>query len=207
MNLDELKTAWNRLDENVLASQKFSEQMVLSMMKDRSKSTLANMQRELRRVAVFFSALLVLFAAIILGNPFDYTRWLEYVPVVLYSLLVVTALIIIFNEYCEFRAVSLTKSNLRESLRLVIQSYEGYQSTMENVWKLSLVAGFLFGVSLTARNFEAYGWTKSLLVVGGQAITVLLLYGVARWVFTRLPGTHALELRAHLQELDELEQA
>lgn len=205
MNLDDLKTTWKTLDERLLATHTLSEHVALSMMKDRSKGTLARMRRELQRISVFFAALLVLFGAIIAGNPFDYTHRLHYLPAIVYTLLVVVALGIQAHEYILLGKVSLTKSTLRESLQTVIQSRQRFLATMGTVWKLSLGAGFLLGISLVARHFEAYGFTKSLLVVGGQALTVLLVYALAKWVLARSPDSHLTELEAHLQELQELE--
>ncbi|MBC7890668.1 MAG: hypothetical protein H7Y12_00520 [Sphingobacteriaceae bacterium] len=205
MNLDELKTAWHSLDEKVMTTQKLGENLALSMMKERSRSTLATMQTELKRVGAYLVLLLVVFGAVLLGNPFDFTHGLEYVPAVLYLGLLGIALRNVWREHRQLRAISLTKSNLRESLRAVIQSHETYRFAMSWVWKVSLGAGFLFGVSLTARNFAAYGLTKFLLLLGGQLILIATLYALARWLFGQFPDAQTTALKAHLEELEELD--
>ena len=205
MNLDELKTAWHALDEKVMTTQKLGENLALSMMKERSRSTLTTMQTELKRVGAYLMLLLVVFGAILLGNPFDFTHWLEYVPAVLYLGLLGYALRNVWREYRQLQAVSLTKSNLRDSLRAVIQSHKTYQVAMYWVWKLSLGAGLLFGVSLSARNFTAYGLTNFLLDIGGKLVVTVALYALAIWVFRQFPDAHTTALKAHLEELEELD--
>jgi hypothetical protein len=205
MNLDELKVNWNTLADAVQTSKALSEQVVLSMIRNQSRSTISKARRKLRNTAFFFSGLLMLFIAILSGNPFDYTQWAQYVPAVLYAFLIVFALKIIISENLEIKSITLNKSNLRESLQKVIHIQERCEFTMERVWKLSLIAGFLLGVSLMARNFEIYGWGKSLLFTGANALTVIVLYLIAKRFSRQSPDTNLAELKMHLSELDELD--
>lgn len=204
MNLDELKLSWKVLDERLLASHKLNEQLIITILKERSKDTLTTSKQGLMRIMVFFAGLLFLFGAILLGNPFDYVGWLEYVPAVLYTLLVVCVLGVVIRQYQQLREINLTRSNLRESLLMSIELQEKYQHMMNTLWQLSLVIGFLFALSLSGRHFQQYGWTKSLLIIGGQALTTWLLYRMAKWIFLSRPDAVVAELRSHLTELDEL---
>lgn len=203
MNLDELKAGWKSLDEKVAATHQLSEQMALSMMKEHSKSTVSKIQDKLKKLAFYFGGLLTLFIAIVTGNPFDYNNWYEYAPAIAYAMLVVAGLEIIVREIISISKVRLTKSNLRESLQKIIQLHETYQSVMDTVWKISMVTGFLLGVSLMVRNFETYGWTKSVLVVIANAIFVGAMHLVARMVFKQLPNSNLAELKTILAELEQ----
>lgn len=203
MNLDDLKTSWKSIDEKATATQKLSEQMVLSMIKENSKSTVSRIQNKLKKVAFYFAGLFVLFIAILAGNPFDYSNLYEYVPAVAYAFLIVAVLEIVIREIIAIGKIRLTKSNLHESLEKIIQLHETYQSVMETVWKISMIIGFLLGTSLLVRNFETYGWTKSILVIAANAITVIVLYLIAKIVFKQLPDTNLDELKMNLNELSE----
>ncbi|MDQ6476845.1 hypothetical protein [Dyadobacter sp. LHD-138] len=203
MHLDELKASWKSLDEKVAATQELSEQIALSMMKEHSKSTVSKIQAKLKKLALYFIGLLTLFIAILAGNPFDYTNWYEYVPAAAYALLVIAGLEIIIREMIAIRKVRLTKSNLRESLQKIIQFHEAYQSVMDTVWKISMVIGFLLGISLLVRNFETYGWTKSVVVVAVNGIFVSAMYLIAKKVFKQLPDTNLAELKINLAELEQ----
>lgn len=203
MNLDELKASWKSLDEKVAATHQLSEKMALSMMKEQSKSTVSKIQAKLKKLAFYFTGLLTLFIAILAGNPFDYANWYEYVPAAAYTFLVIAGLEIIIREMIAIQKVRLTKSNLRESLQKIIQFHEAYQSVMDTVWKISMFIGFLLGISLLVRNFETYGWTKSVLVVAANGIFVGVMYLIAKKVFKQLPDTNLAELKINLAELEE----
>ena len=177
--------------------------MVLSMIKENSKSTVSRIQNKLKKVAFYFAGLFVLFIAILAGNPFDYSNWYEYVPAVAYAFLIVAVLEIVIREIIAIGKIRLTKSNLHESLEKIIQLHETYQSVMETVWKISMIIGFLLGTSLLVRNFETYGWTKSILLIAANAITVIVLYLIAKIVFKQLPDTNLDELKMNLNELSE----
>ena len=202
MTLEELKTQWNTLDQNLLATRQFNEKMLRSMLTDRSSGTLAVMQSKIARIAIFFTALLVLFLAILAGNPFDYTHWLHYLPAILYLLVVTAALAAALKEYLFLRQVNLTGTDLRESLSSVISVHERYQRLAEKTWKLSLVAGFLLGISLLAPRFEAFSSQKIALVIAAQALFVLLVYTAARRLLQNLPDPQLDSLKATLAELE-----
>ena len=204
MNLDELKASWKALDTKLVATHALSEQMARALISDRSRGTVAGIEGQLKQVAVFFAVLLGLLGVILTTNPFDYTSWAEFIPVLLYSLLVLVALALIVREYREVRQTTLTKSNLSESLSQIIRLHEQYLKTMDRVWQLSLVIGFLFGLSLFARHFADYGLTKFMLLAGGQALTIAILYRLARWRMNQSPNLHIAQLKAYLRELDEL---
>jgi len=206
MNLDDLKTSWNTIDAKLQTSQLLSEQMVISMIRTQSNSTVSSATRKLRNVTLFFCGLLVLFAAILLGNPFDYTQWFEYAPSVLYALVIIAGLKVVISANQAITAVPLVKSNLRDSLQKVIYIQQRYQDTMDKVWKISMAAGFLIGVSLLVRNFDTYGLTKWLLIVAAQALTVLVLFGIAKFMFSQFPDRTLSDLQMHLNELEELGQ-
>ena len=161
--------------------------------------------RDLKQAAFFFAGLLIVFGIIMATNPFDYSSWGEFIPVVLYSLLVLVALTLIVREYRQVEQTTLTTSNLRESLNQVIRVHEQYLKTMDRVWKLSLVIGFLFCLSLFARHFSDYSLTKFVLLAGGQALIVVVLYRLAIWFMRQSSNTHLAQLRAHLEELEALE--
>lgn len=204
MDLDELKMNWKMLDNKFSATQKLTEQMVFSMIKEQSKSTVTKIKNKLIRASFFFAGLLLLFVAILSGNPFDYVHWFEFTPAVLYTFLVFVALKIIFQEISNIQKITLTKSNLRESLQDIIALQERFKIVMDNVWKISIVIGFLFGISLMVRNFEQYELFKSALMVAGFAAIVFAMFVMAKSIFKKLPDENQEELKMNLAELDSI---
>ncbi|MCY7359753.1 MAG: hypothetical protein LH609_20320 [Rudanella sp.] len=205
MNLDELKTSWKTLDNKLMMTHALTEKMARTLINDRSRGTVASIMGELKRVGFFFAGLMVVFGVILATNPFDYSGRTEFIPVVLYSLLVVVALFLIAREYQQVRQTTLAQSNLHESLNQVIRIHEQYLKTMDRVWKLSLVIGCLFGLSLVARHFSDYGLAKFVLLASGQALTVVAMYALAKWLMGQAPNSHIDQLKAHLEELEALE--
>jgi uncharacterized membrane protein YedE/YeeE len=204
MNLDELKSTWKAYDEKMLASQKLSERVVFLMISDRSKSTLARMERNLKVAGLIMTAVVLFFAAAIIGNAFDYTSWYFYIPSVLYISVALFAITVIVKSYRNLSRVSLSQKNLHESLTTVLRWHEKTQSALARVWLLCMMSGFLFGVSMVARKFEAYGTTKVALLLSGQALLILVVYAVARWVFNAFEDKPGDELKENIQELDQL---
>lgn len=204
MNLDELKMSWKSLDDRLATTQKLTEQMVFSMVRKQSKSTVVKIQVKLRNTSFFFTGLLILFIAIFVGNPFDYAQWYEFLPAGLYTLLVLAALKIIFQEIISIQKITLSQSNLKENLEKIIGLQERFKIVMDTVWKISMTIGFLFGISLMVRNFVKYGLLKSALLVGSFAFIVLAMFLFTKSIFKKFPDTNTEELKMNLSELDSI---
>ena len=99
MDLEQLKSTWKTLDNKLTATYQINEQMARMLLSDRSRGATAGIRQNLKQAALFFTALLTGFSFILLGNPFDYVSWIEFVPGVLYSLLVIVMLFMIAIEY------------------------------------------------------------------------------------------------------------
>ncbi|MGV3560374.1 hypothetical protein [Larkinella arboricola] len=204
MTLDDLKITWKAYDEKLLAHQQLTERMILLMIKDRSKGTLAKMARHLQVAGVVMTAVIVFFSAAIIGNAFDYERWYLYIPSVIYIGLAIVALTVVVKNYRNLSRISLSQQNLYDSLKTVLGWHEKAQAALSKVWMLCLLAGFLFTISMIARKFEAYSALKISLALGSQAAFILLFYGLARWLFNAFEDKIGLELKENLQELDQL---
>lgn len=204
MNLDELKLNWKTLDDKLSSTQKLTEQMVFSIVRQQSKSTVTKIENKLKRTSFFFVGILILFSAILAGNPLDYVSIYEFIPVILYTFLVFAALGIIFKELISIQKITLTQSNLRESLQQIITLQERFKIVMDTVWKISVGIGFLFGISLMVRTFEKYGLFKSALMVSCFTLFVLAMFTFAKSIFRKLPDPNTEELKLKLAELDSI---
>ncbi|MFC5411854.1 hypothetical protein ACFPMF_21200 [Larkinella bovis] len=202
MTLEELKSTWKTLDDKLSANRRLSEEIVFQLIKDRSKSTLAKMERRLLFAGFIMTGLVLFFGAAMIGNAFDYTSWYFHLPSVLYISLALVALTVVARTYRTLHRVNLSQQTLYDSLKTVLQAHEKAQAALARVWLLCMLAGFLFGVSMVARKFEAYGMAKTSGLLVGQAVLILLLYAAARWIFTLFEDRLGQELRENLQELD-----
>jgi len=202
MNLEELKTSWKVLDERISASQKISEDLAVSILRNRSKSTVSKIQNQLKKLFLFFVGLFILFACILTGNPFDYSHWYEFIPATTYILLLVAGLKIIIQEIFSINKITLNKANLRESLQAIIDLHYAYKAVMDKIWKISLLIGFSMAISLMVRNFEKYGFLKSGFLILGNALIVMIVYRLTKTIFKQVPDKNLDELTMDLQELN-----
>lgn len=205
--LDDLQATWKAYEARLVANQQLQEQLVRGLIKDRSRGVLAKMKRELALVAAICGGLVLFFGAALVGNPFDFTHWLAYVPLALYLLLALVALGIVLPEYHRLQQVELIRDNLREGLLTVLHARQRLNAVLVNVWRVSMLLGFTIGLSLTARKIETYAMSKLLLMVGVQLLVVVALYAVATWVFKSGKDPIIVDLQENLRELDELQQA
>ncbi|GAB3255229.1 hypothetical protein GCM10027347_16130 [Larkinella harenae] len=204
MNLEAFKSTWKSYDKTVQTHQPLSEQTVRQMIKDRSASTLATMERNLQRAGLIMTGVILFFLAAAIGNAFDYPRWYFYIPSALYIGLATVALKVIVTNYRHVKRVNLSQQNLYESLTTVLQEHEKAQFILSKVWLLCMLAGFLFGVSMVGRKLDTYGPVTVLSFLGFQALLILSLYAAARWIFRLFEDKTGAELKTSIQELDAL---
>ncbi|TLV02228.1 hypothetical protein [Dyadobacter luticola] len=205
MNLEEWKENWKTVDQKLAASNVLSEQLVLTMIKNQSQSTISKSQEKMRALMLYFLLLMCVFIAILAGNPFDFTHWYQYAPCVIYALVIAAGLKIMFTDHSTIAKVTISKSNLRESLVAVIFVLEKCRAAMDRVWQFSMGAGLLICISLISRNFEKYGIEKSLLLTGANIAVVGVLYLLAKQYFKKFPDKNVQELRTQLHELAEMQ--
>src|SRR5215218_5103284 len=111
MNIDEIKAEWKRYNQRLEVSQRLNEKLVLSMLKERSRSRVSKIRRNNIIYMVLMILNLILLAAIFAGNPFDFKYKWQYIP---YAILAIGVLLAIFSLVKSLRSftVNLNKVNL-----------------------------------------------------------------------------------------------
>lgn len=204
MDLDDLKATWQAYEQKLDSTERVSRQLLAIVLRNRSNSTIEAMIRELRWASAILVAIVLLFAAIIAGNAFDYTRPLHYVPAVAYLLIAGTGLYFVKRHDTVLRRTTLPTHDLYHALQNLIRLRIRHTKWMERIWMLGMLAGSTIMLPNIARQFVKEGsWTSGLLVallpVGITAVSV----GLARLagLFT---DRHVNELRRQIEELEEL---
>lgn len=202
MNLDELKIQWKSLNDRVMANQELAETIIVSITRQRSESSIQNIQNKLQKMSMFFLALTILFIAILTGNPFDYKSLFEYIPAIFYTILTGFGLSVISREIMMIRKISLTKSNLRESLEKIIHLQESFSKMMDRIWQISMGIAFLLSTTLIIRNLEKYGLVKIMSIITVLALTMYIIHLTVRMFIKKTPDKHLEDLKINLSELD-----
>ena len=153
MNIDQLKTDWQRYNQKLELSQRLNEQLIHSMLKERSRSRIAKIRRDNILYMVLMMMNLVILAAIFAGNPFDFKYLLQYIPYGILTIGVLMAMVSLFKSLQSFN-VNLNHVNLDAFLKKTIVEFEKNR-TMERWFGIIIVfAGVLTGLSFLPHKLQ-----------------------------------------------------
>jgi len=124
MNIDDFKTMWKEYDRKIDESTAIHEKLMTSIIANRSDNRFTSVKRIYQLRAAWIGICLLVGSLVIIGNPFDYTHTVQYVPMMVFSLSLVVFLIDIILSYRALNKISVTSQNVRESLRSIIAIYE-----------------------------------------------------------------------------------
>ena len=153
MNIDQLKTDWQRYNQKLELSQRLNEQLIHSMLKERSRSRIAKIRRDNILYMVLMMMNLVILAAIFAGNPFDFKYLLQYIPYGILTIGVLMAMVSLFKSQPSFN-VNLNHVNLDAVLKKTIVEFEKNRK-MERWFRMIIVfAGVLTGLSFLPHKLQ-----------------------------------------------------
>ena len=153
MNIDQLKTDWQRYNQKLELSQRLNEQLIHSMLKERSRSRIAKIRRDNILYMVLMMMNLVILAAIFAGNPFDFKYALQYIPYGILAIGVLLAMVSLFKSLQSFN-VNVNHVNLDAFLKKTIVELEKNRK-MERWFGIIIVfAGVLTGLSFLPHKLQ-----------------------------------------------------
>jgi len=209
MNIDELKTAWQTYDTRLQLTHKLSDKLIVSMIKEKSQSRLSRVKKHYLIGLIYMICLLGLGVAVLVGNPFDYTYTLEYLPVALYTLCLSILIVAMFNTNRKLQQIEINQSNLDTSLKQIASIFEKYQKPgrlLGIALKLILSTAILFPLSFLPRKIERVGlWegiTDTLIPVFIAAAMVFIAFKLG--AFKERNGKKFEEYTNELEELKSL---
>ncbi len=203
MDLDDFKATWQAYEQKLDSAQQSGQQLLTIILRNQSKSTIDKMIRELRMAYVILIGIVLVFSAIIAGNPFDYTHFLHYIPACGYILIAGTGLYFTMRHNNDLRRTTLGTNNLHQALTELIRLRTRHTELMSRVWIMGMLAGSMIMLPNIARKFSDEGWvTTGLLILLPIAVTAVSA-GLARMagLFT---DHYRNELEEQVRELDQL---
>lgn len=204
MILDDLKAAWQLYDRKLAHTQFINEKILLRMIKERSTTRLASIQREYRWSFIYMFAMLLLFTSILVWNPFDFNHLVQYTPTILQTLSILVVLVLLYKGYVDLD-VDMNHNNLDTSLKKIILVYEKSEKVLGWAGVSLMVSGLLFPLSFLPKIVESSGIWKGLGLVLIQTGVVLGMYIlVAKLGFLKDKKKHAAKFKDDLNELEEL---
>lgn len=153
MNLEQLKTEWREYDQKLALSQRLNEQIIHSMLRERSRSRVAKIRRENILYLVLMLLNLVLLGAIFAGNPFDFKYDLQYIPFGILAAGVLIAIASLIKSLQSFN-VDLNTVNLDHFLRKTIGEFEKNKKMQGRFGLLIFSSGMLTAFSFLPKKLE-----------------------------------------------------
>src|SRR5215204_296234 len=174
MNIEELKNEWRHYDQKLALTERLNERLIQSMLRERSRSRISKIRRDCVIFVVLMFINLVLFAAIFVGNPFDFKYTVQYIPYGLLTIGVVLAIISLIKTLRRFD-VNINTANLHGFLIATIREYEKNKK-MESWFGTIIFSGGLLTVfSFLPRKLENNGLWPAL---GETAISLLITVAI-----------------------------
>src|SRR5690606_36859192 len=157
MNLNELKRAWQEYDTKLEIAHSLSERVIISMIKERSKSRLSKVKKHYILGVLYMVAWLVVGLAVILGNPFDFNQTFEYLPTAIFCICLSVLILTMIKTYMDLQRIEINRDTLDISLNKIIRITARYENPGKLPgWtlKLLLSVAVLFPLSFLPRKIE-----------------------------------------------------
>lgn len=162
MNLDELKSAWKVYDQKLQTSQLLTEKLIVGMVREKSKSRIAQIKRENKWFFALMVFELVVLGAIFMGNPFDFIYKIQFVPYVFLSIGIIMALVAIYRSNAIVN-IDMNSTTLGAFLHNVIKEYEKNKKLEGWFGILMLTSGCLTTLSFLPNKLEKKGLNAALI--------------------------------------------
>lgn len=178
MNIDQIKTDWQRFNQKLELSQRLNEQLIHSILKERSRSRIAKIRRDNMLYMLLMIMNLVILAAIFAGNPFDFKYLMQYIPYGILTIGVLLAIVSLFKSLQSFN-VNLNHVNLDFFLKKTIIEFEKSRK-MERWFGIIIVsAGVLTALSFLPNKLQNKPLGQALIETAVSMAITIVIYIIA----------------------------
>lgn len=202
MNIEEIKTEWAGFSQKLAGTQRLSEHLILSMLRERSVSRIAKIRRNNMLYLVLMFANLVLLAAIFAGNPFDFRYTVQFIP---YGILAIGILLAIISLIKSLQNINLNINNasLGSFLKRTIEAYEKNKKIQQWFGIFIFSASTLTALSFLPNKLEHKEIWQAVAETAFSMIITLAIYFIA-YKAGAFKNTHKADFENDLKEWNEL---
>ena len=174
MNIDEIKTEWKQYSKKLEVSQRLNEHLILSMLKERSRSRVSKIRRNNTIYLVLMLLTLLFLAAIFAGNPFDFKYRLQYIP---YGILFIGVLLAIISLVKSFKTftTNINSVSLDNFLKRTIEEYDKNKKIERWFGVIIFSAGLLTAFSFLPKKLEHKEFWQA---IGETAVSMLITIAI-----------------------------
>jgi len=174
MNIDEIKTEWKQYSKKLEVSQRLNEHLILSMLKERSRSRVSKIRRNNTVYLVLMLLTLLFLAAIFAGNPFDFKYRLQYIPYGILSIGVLLAIISLVKSFKTF-TTNINSVSLDNFLKRTIEEYDKNKKIERWFGVIIFSAGLLTAFSFLPKKLEHKEFWQA---IGETAVSMLITIAI-----------------------------
>ena len=174
MNIEELKTEWQQYNQKLALSQRLNEQMILGMLRERSRSRVSKIRQENAVYLVLMFLNLFFLGAIFAGNPFDFKYELQYIPYTILTVGVLLAIISLIKSLLSFN-VNINNVNLDHFLKKTIEEFEKSKKMQRWFGMIIFSSGVLTAFSFLPKKLEHKALWQAL---GETAISIAITLAI-----------------------------
>ena len=178
MNIDEIKTEWKQYSKKLEVSQRLNEHLILSMLKERSRSRVSKIRRNNTIYLVLMLLTLLFLAAIFAGNPFDFKYRLQYIP---YGILFIGVLLAIISLVKSLKTFTTNINNvsLDNFLKKTIAEYEKNKKIERWFGIIIFSAGLLTAFSFLPKKLEHKEFWQAIGETAVSMLITIVIYFIA----------------------------
>ena len=174
MNIDEIKTEWKQYSKKLEVSQRLNEHMILSMLKERSRSRVSKIRRNNTIYFVLMLLTLLFLVAIFAGNPFDFKYRLQYIPYGILSIGVLLAIISLVKSFKTF-TTNINSVSLDNFLKRTIEENDKNKKIERWFGVIIFSAGLLTAFSFLPKKLEHKEFWQA---IGETAVSMLITIAI-----------------------------
>ena len=202
MNLEELKTEWQLYDKKIQAVQTINGKLIERMIKERSVSRVSSIKRQYHGFFIILGVEIIVLAAILMGNPFDFKYQFQFIPYLLLGAGIIAAFVNLLKLYQKL-SNSLSNSSVGTFLKKILEAYEKNKVLEKWFGIIFLSAGFLIPLSFLPQKIESKGLPVALGEILIMMGTTLLIYFII-FKLGVFKNSNKEKFSNDLAELDEL---
>lgn len=207
MNLDDLKIMWKDYDQKITATKQINEKLIKMMIREKSGSTLSKIRRNCLLTILLMGVLIWFCIMSIIHNAFDYEYKLQYLPLIIYTIVAVIFIFYLIKEYSH-TLIDLNDKNIKDSLSKVLALHKKFKSVNLKLGLMFLFAAFLYQINASFKVYVNQGILPALYFLAGSIVVNLTIIFIAHKMgaFKDQPGEKLKESLLELEELEKLQE-
>jgi len=202
MELELLKKSWEELDKKIQRASAFNQELVANIISSRAVTTVDNIKRLYAGFYFILSVEIIVLTAILIGNPFDFSYKIQFIPYVLLLIGVIVA-------FANLRHVSTSIERLSIGGRIdlylkdILSVYDK-NKRVEKWFGISFLSvGLLVPFSFLPHKIERMGLPGALIDIAVMVSISLVLY-IAAFKLGAFRNRNKEKLEKDLADWEEL---